>query len=471
MTPGGSSNGHALEPAVLGRAARSKVPRSSHEGWTPHPDRPDPVGVLEAQAESRVQELLPIRYGRMLETPFTFYRGAAAIMAADLADTPVSGIDAQLVGDAHLSNFGAFAAPDRQLVFDVNDFDETYPGPWEWDLKRLVASFAIAGRHRGFSDRERRDATLAATRSYRTAMKGFANMRAIDVWYERLDVADLFARWQAEVSKKRLKAAERAADKAHTKDSLRALSKLTRLVDGEPRFRSDPPLLVPIHELQDAGDDRDLKGEMLKLLRAYRRTLMPHRQRLLDRYRLVDVAHKVVGVGSVGNRAWAALLLGPTGADDPLFLQIKEAGASVLEPYARGQRLRSQGKRVVDGQHLMQAASDVLLGYLKNDDGVDRGTREFYVRQLWDGKALADVELMEASVLRVYAEICGWTLARAHARSSEPAAIAAYAGNSDRLDRALADFAERYADQNELDYAALAAAASDGRITAGPALR
>ena len=460
----------AVEPALLGRVARRAVPRSSHADWEPAPDREDPVEMLEAQGATRVQELLPIRYGRMLATPFAFYRGAAAIMAADLADTPTSGIRTQLVGDAHLSNFGAFAAPDRSLVFDVNDFDETLPGPWEWDLKRLVASCAVAGRDRGVGERERRQVARAAARSYREAMREFAGMRAIDVWYLRLDVDDLIQRRRSHVSRQRLESTQRAVAKARAKDNLKAFAKLTHVVDGERRFRSDPPLLVPIRDLLADGDDRDLEGELRSLLRDYRRSLAPHRRRLLDRYRPIDFAHKLVGVGSVGNRAWVVMLLGP-GAGDPLFLQVKEARPSVLEPYAGAARSRTHGRRIVEGQQLMQAASDILLGHLRVSSRLDGETRDFYVRQLWDGKASAEIELMDPRTMRVYAEICGWTLARAHARSGEPAAIAAYAGGGDKLDRALAEFAERYADQNERDRAALASAARDGRITAGPALR
>jgi uncharacterized protein (DUF2252 family) len=468
---GASTNGHAVEAAVLGRAARRAAPRSSHADWEPRAGRPDPVETLEEQAATRVQELVPIRYGRMLESPFAFYRGAAAIMAADLADTPTSGIQTQLVGDAHLSNFGAYAAPNRSLVFDANDFDETLPGPWEWDLKRLVASFAVAGRERGFAARERREVALAATRSYREAMRGFAGMRAIDVWYQRLDVDDLIRRWQAHVTKQRRRSVERLAAKARSKDNLKAFSKLTQVVDGEPRFRSDPPLLVPVHEFLGVDDEHDIVGMLRSLLRDYRRSLAPHRRRLIDRYRPVDFAHKLVGVGSVGNRAWVALLLGPGGADDPLFLQVKEAGPSVLEPYAGAARTRTHGRRVVEGQQLMQAASDVLLGHLRVTSTFDGATRDFYVRQLWDSKGSAEVELMDVSAMRVYAEICGWTLARAHARAGDPAATAAYAGRGDALDRALAEFAERYADQNERDHAALASAVRDGRVIAGPALR
>ena len=451
-----------------GRTARRATPRSSHADWAPAADRADPVDTLVAQGATRVQELLPIRYGRMLESPFAFYRGAAAIMAADLAATPTSGIRTQLCGDAHLSNFGGYAAPDRSLVFDLNDFDETLPGPWEWDLKRLVASFAVAGRDRGFDQREREKATRAAARSYREAMRAFAGMRAIDLWYLRLEIDTMIERWQAQVSARRRKSVERAAAKARTKDNLRAFSKLTQLVDGQPRFRSDPPLLVPIRELVPEAGERELEAQLRRLLRDYQRSLPPHHRRLLERYRAVDFARKLVGVGSVGTRAWTVLLLGPREGEDPLFLQVKEASASVLEPYTRASRARTEGRRVVEGQQLMQAASDILLGHLRvNGDE----PRDYYVRQLWDNKASAEVELMDARTLRVYAEICGWTLARAHARAGEPEAIAAYAGRGDTLDRALAAFAEAYADQNERDHAALAGAVHDGRITAGPALR
>jgi uncharacterized protein (DUF2252 family) len=470
---GPSTNGHAadaLDPAAQGRAARRRTPRSSHADWEPPVGRPDPVATLAAQDDARVQELLPIRYGRMLESAFTFYRGSAAIMAADLADSRSSGIRTQLCGDAHLSNFGAFAAPDRSLVFDVNDFDETLPGPWEWDLKRLVASYAIAGRDRGFDAKERRLATVAATRAYREGMRTFATMRATDLWYLRLNLDELIGRWQSQATARRRKTVSRAADKARTKDSLKAFAKLTHVVDGQARFRSDPPLLVPIRELLDADDGRDVETELRGLLRGYRRSLAPHRRRLLDRYRPVDFARKVVGVGSVGTRAWVVLLLGPTD-HDPLFLQVKEAGPSVLALHAGPSPARHEGKRVVDGQRLMQAAGDILLGHLRVERGLDGKRRDFYVRQLWDSKGSAEVELMDPGGLQLHAEICGWTLARGHARAGEPAAIAAYAGRGDALDRALAEFAEAYADQNERDYSALQAAVRDGAITAGPALR
>jgi uncharacterized protein (DUF2252 family) len=453
-----------------GKAARKTTPRSSHAQWEPAADRPDPVATLEAQAATRVQELLPIRYGRMLESPFAFYRGAAAIMAGDLAATPTTGIRTQLCGDAHLSNFGTFAAPDRSLVFDLNDFDETLPGPWEWDLKRLVASVAIAGRENGFDARERRDATRAAARHYREAIRTFAEMRAIDLWYARLELDELVARWQSQVSKRQRKSVDRAAAKARGKDSLKALSKLTHLVDGEPRFRSDPPLLVPIAELMPAAEEEEVEAGLRRLLRDYQRSLPPQYRRLLDRYRPVDFARKLVGVGSVGTRAWIVLLLGPR-EGDPLVLQVKEANPSVLEPYTGASRARTEGRRVVEGQQLMQATGDILLGHLHVSAGLDGVARDFYVRQLWDSKGSAEVELMDPRTMRVYAEICGWTLARAHARCGAPAAIAGYAGRGDRLDRALAEFAETYADQNERDHAALESAVSGGRLTAGPALR
>jgi uncharacterized protein (DUF2252 family) len=462
-----SSNGNAADPASQGRAARRTTPRSSHAGWEPDASRPDPVDTLEAEAATRVPELLPIRYSRMLDSPFAFYRGAASIMAADLATTPTSGIRTQLCGDAHLANFGAFAAPDRSLVFDINDFDETLSGPWEWDLKRLVASYAVAGRDRGFDAPERRQVTRAATRAYREGMQTFATMRATDLWYLRLDIDELIHRWQSRVSARRRRSVERAAAKARSKDSLKAFTKLTQVVDGQPRFRSDPPLLVPIGELLPAGHDRDLEGELQHMLRDYGRSLPPHRRRLLDRYRPVDFARKVVGVGSVGRRAWVVLLLGPR-EGDPLFLQVKEAGASVLEPYAGARRERSQGRRVVHGQQLMQAASDILLGHLTVAAGLDGARRDFYVRQLWDSKGSPQIELMNPTAMRIHAEMCGWTLARAHARSGEPAAIAAYAGRGDGLDRALAEFAETYADQNERDHTALASAVHRGRITTEP---
>ena len=399
----------------------------------------------------------------MVKTPFAFYRGAAAIMAADLAATPVTGVRAQLCGDAHLANFGGFAAPDRGFVFDVNDFDETLPGPWEWDVKRLAASFAVAGRDRGLGEGARRDAILANVRSYREAMRRFATMRTLEVWYARVDIATQLDRWADRRGAGTRKRVDRALQKARRKDNLRAVAKLTHVVDGTPRIVSDPPLIIPLDELLSAGEAEVTQDAILGLLRAYARSLEPDRRHLFSAFRAVDVAHKVVGVGSVGTRAWIVLLLGRD-ASDPLVLQVKEAQRSVLEPYTARAKQTNQGRRVVDGQRLMQAASDVLLGWLRADD--PDGRRDYYVRQLWDAKASAPIEEMDATQLRYYGEVCGWTLARAHARTGDREAIAAYLGSGDRFDRALADFAETYADQNERDHAALAAAVEAGTIAA-----
>jgi uncharacterized protein (DUF2252 family) len=420
----------------------------------------DPVVMLRRQARRRVPELVPIRHGRMLASPFAFFRGAAAVMAADLASTPVTGIRVQLCGDAHLANFGGYAAPDRKLVFDLNDFDETLPGPWEWDLKRLSASVAVAARDLGFAAADRRDAVTRAALSYRETMREFADMRMLDVWYARLEVEELFARWAVRGGEQR-----KALEKARAKTSLRAFNKLTHEVDGRPRIISDPPLIVPIEELVEGTDEQQLEEVMVKLLGDYRKTLPDDRRTLIDGYEPVHFARKVVGVGSVGTRAWIVLLLGRD-TRDPLFLQIKEAEASVLEPFAGRSEYRTPGQRVVEGQRLMQAASDILLGWLPDVPGIDGRRRHFYVRQLWDQKASARLEGVPPRELAVYAGVCGWTLARAHARTGPRAAIAAYLGSGDRLDRALADFAEAYADQNERDYAALVEAVKRGRIPA-----
>ena len=452
------------ERAAQGRAARSVASRSSHAGWTPPADRRDAVDVLQEQAAARVAELVPIRYGRMLVSPFTFYRGAAAVMAADLAHTPSSGLRVQLCGDAHLSNFGGFASPDRDLVFDINDFDETLPGPFEWDVKRLAASFAVAGRDRGFDDGQRRDVVMAAMREYREAMRRFADMRHLDVWYARLDVGEVLARWGASAPKKGVKRARKTVEKAYAKDSLRALAKLTRRVDGELRIISDPPLIVPLTELFPDVEAERLEKEVRALIRSYRRTLQGGARELLEGYRYVDVARKVVGVGSVGMRARIVLLLGRD-EQDPLFLQVKEALPSVLEPFAGKSRFANHGQRVVEGQWLMQAASDIFLGWIRVT-GADGVKRDFYVRQLWDWKASAEIDRMVPSGMRDYAGMCGWTLARAHARSGDRVGIASYLGSGDVFDRALVDFAEAYADQNERDYAALDAAVRAGEVAA-----
>jgi uncharacterized protein (DUF2252 family) len=405
---------------------------------------------------------VPIRYGRMLASAFTFYRGAAAIMAMDLANTPVSGLRVQACGDAHLSNFGVFAAADRRLVVDVNDFDETLPGPWEWDVKRLAASFEIAGRNRDFAPTETRDAVLTTTRSYREAMREFAGMRNLDVWYARLDVDALLANLAKVIDRKQMKAVEKSKAKAEKKNSLKAFERLVREVDGEPQIISDPPLLVPARELLSKGQEHEYDERMREMLRRYRESLKGDRRHLFDSYRFVEMARKVVGVGSVGTRAWVLLMMGRDG-QDPLFMQAKEAEASVLERYVGESEFGNHGERVVEGQWLMQASSDILLGWLPAI-GLDDQERDFYVRQLWDGKRSIAVETLPPEGLAIYGRVCGWTLARAHARSGDPIAIGAYLGKGDAFDQAIADFSERYADQNELDYGKLADAAKSGRI-------
>lgn len=450
------------ERAAAGKAARSVSPRSGHAGWEPSDGRPDPVAILERQAASRVPELVPIRHGRMAASPFAFFRGAAAVMAADLATTPLSGLRAQACGDAHLANFGAFGAPDRRLVFDLNDFDESLPGPWEWDVKRLGASFALAGRENGFKGKERAAAVLTAARSYRESMRAFAALRNLEVWYARLDVESALAEIESEP--KLAKRVRKGVEKAQAKDSLRALERLTHEVDGELRIRAEPPLIVPAEELLPDAEAHELEAALRQVLETYRSTLPLDRQHLLDGYRFRHAARKVVGVGSVGTRAWVVLL---TGADDgdPLFLQAKEAEASVLEPYAGASRFENHGRRVVEGQRLMQAASDIFLGWCQAS-GVDGRPRDFYVRQLWDWKRSVDVERLTPHGLELYARMCGWTLARAHARSGDRVAISAYLGGSDSFDRAIAAFSEAYADQSERDHAALLSAIDAGRVEA-----
>jgi uncharacterized protein (DUF2252 family) len=399
----------------------------------------------------------------MLSSPFACYRGSAAIMAADLAAGPDSGVRVQLCGDAHLSNFGAFAAPDRQLVFDLNDFDETLPGPWEWDVKRLVASFAIAARENGVGRKQRRSIVRTAAREYRERMRQLAAARNLDVWYVRLDVRAVTEELDRVASRKLMRRFERDVAKARAKDSLRALDRLTHSVDGAPRIVSDPPLIVPVEELADERPET-IEREVRGLLRTYRESLEHDRRQLVDGYRFVHLARKVVGVGSVGTRAWIVLLVGRD-EDDPLFLQFKEADASVLEPYAGESRYENHGERVVRGQRLMQAASDIFLGWLPTV-GLDGRPRDFYGRQLWDGKRSIDVESLNEEGFEIYARACGFTLARAHARSGDRIAIASYLGSGDAFDRAMSEFAELYADQAERDHAALAEAARSGRITA-----
>jgi uncharacterized protein (DUF2252 family) len=452
------------ERVASGRAARAATPRTSH-AVLQIADGRDPVAILEEQATSRVPELVPIRYGRMLVSAFTFYRGAAAVMAADLATGPRTDLRVQLCGDAHLSNFGGFASPERALVFDVNDFDETLPGPFDWDVKRLAASFEIAGRDREFSDAERRIAVLTVVRSYREAMRSFATMKELDLWYARLDIDALTVELQAQADKNEFKPTAKAAAKARSKDSMKAFAKLARVVDGRPRIISDPPLIVPLHELLPDASGVETEEAIRGLLRIYRRSLQYDRRRLLEEFRYGDLARKVVGVGSVGARAWIMLLLGRND-EDPLFLQIKEAQASVLEPYLGRSEFRNHGRRVVEGQRMMQASSDIFLGWIRTPLGIESVSRDFYVRQLWDWKTSVDVATILPRGLELYARACGWTLARAHARSGDRIAIAAYLGKSDVFDRAIAEYTVACADQNDRDHAALRAAADSGRITA-----
>jgi uncharacterized protein (DUF2252 family) len=444
--------------------ARARAPRSSHADWDPARDRPDPTAILEAQARARVPELVPIRYGRMAASPFAFYRGAAAIMASDLADTPTSGIDVQLCGDAHLGNFGGFASPDRRLVFDVNDFDETLPGPWEWDVKRLAASAAVAGRELGLPVKPRMRLAAAAVRAYRETMRKLASMPTLDVWYARVEGSEVIHALRQRLPEDRVARVERGLDRAHHKDSLRALAKLSERVNGRSRIASDPPLVVPLRELLSDGQQEEARAVLEDIFRRYRASLRPEVRRILSTYDFVDAARKVVGVGSVGTRAWIVLLTGREHGD-PLFLQAKEAGRSVLEPFARRSSFRKHGRRVVEGQRILQPASDVLLGWTSATDP-DGSAHDFYVRQLWDWKLSADVESMKPDGLTAYGELCGATLARGHARSGDRAAIAAYLGSGTRFDEAIAQFAERYADQNERDYSALVAAIDSGRIEA-----
>jgi uncharacterized protein (DUF2252 family) len=452
------------ERAVRGKAARSEVPRSSHAAWEPSRERMRAEDVLLEQAADRVPELVPIRHGRMLASPFAFFRGAAALMAADLAETPRSGLTVQLCGDAHLSNFGGFASPARELVFDINDFDETARGPWEWDVKRLTASIAIAGRELGLTPDVRRGAVEAAVRSYRETMRRFATMRNLELWYARLDVARIRSHVGERVTPKERRAFERRVAGARAKDHLRAMAKLAQRVDGVPRIISRPPRIVPVEELFPATAGEDVEEQMRSLLRAYRRSLPIERRHLLEGYRYRHMARRVGGVGSVGTRTWIVLLTGRDG-DDPLFLQVKEAGPSVLERYTVRDRARNHGQRVVQGQRLMQVDTDIFLGWLRAT-GIDDTARDYYVRQLWDWKIGAEVELMSPARLTVYGTLCGWTLARAHARTGDRVAIGTYLGSGRAFDRAIGDFAETYADQNERDHAEVEEAARAGRIAA-----
>jgi len=453
------------ERVARGKAARAEVPRSSHAIFEPPATRADPLELLEQQATTRVPELVPIRYGRMLVSPFTFYRGAARIMAHDLAATPRSGLNVQCCGDAHLSNFGVFASPERRLVFDVNDFDETLPGPWEWDVKRLAVSMLIAATNNGYSRKDQDRVVLDTVARYRTAMTEFAGMKNLDVWYAHLDMEATIKELGAQVKPAMLKRTEKSLAKARTKDSMFAFSKLTRAVDGEIRIVDESPLIVPIHQLGDSESRDKLFEGLHELLRGYRETLEFDRRVLLEQFELMDFARKVVGVGSVGTRAWIALLLGRDG-QDPLFLQMKEAEASVLEEFLGPSEFANHGERVVVGQRLMQATSDIFLGWLHVTSGLDGKARDFYGRQLKDWKGSAEIEQMVPRGMAIYGELCGWTLARAHARSGDRIAIAAYLGGGSTFDKAILEFSKAYAEQNERDYQRLTAAVTSGELAA-----
>jgi uncharacterized protein (DUF2252 family) len=457
------------ERKARGLAARRDAPRSSHGRWEPAPDRPDPVALLEEQAATRVPMLVPVRYGRMLVSPFTFYRGAALIMATDLAPTPRSGVTVQLCGDAHLSNFGLFGSPERQMLFDINDFDETLPGPWEWDVKRLAASFEIMGRDRGFAPADRRAIVMAGVAEYRTRMRQAAGMGTLDAWYDHFEAGMLLNLVRKEVRVKRVSKSEARATKqmvakAAARDSTRVLARRADNVGGELRIVADPPLIIPVEDLITPGSEWEDPAPLIKkLLGSYRRTLGQHHHPI-EEFRYVHVAYKMVGVGSVGTRCYIMLLLGRD-QKDPLFLQIKEAQASVLEQFLGKSTYPHHGQRVVAGQRLMQAATDIFLGW-QRIKGLDGVTRDYYVRQFQDWKGSADTDTMLMPGATLYSRMCAATLARAHARWGDRIAIASYLGKGDAFDRAIADFSAVYADQNERDYAAFAAAVKSGRLTA-----
>jgi uncharacterized protein (DUF2252 family) len=454
---------------AYGRAARARTPRTRHAGWSTPADRTDPVSLLEEQATTRVPDLIPVRHGRMMVSPFTFYRGAALLMAADLARTPTSGLNVQLCGDAHLSNFGLFASAERNLVFDINDFDETHPGPFEWDVKRLVASFEIAGRHRGFTDEERRQIILTAARGYRERMLRAAESGVLEAWYDHLDAAAVQSwlttmRAEDQAGKKQIKTFDSVVAKALTRDSMQAFSKLVSTEGGQMRIIADPPLIVPVEDLfPDDVIAAATVGSMQDILAAYRQTLVTSRHPL-EEFSYVHMARKVVGVGSVGTRAWIVLLRGRDDAD-PLFLQAKEAQASVLERFLEPCAYENQGERVVRGQRLMQGSSDIFLGWqrVRGEGGIER---DFYMRQLRDWKGSIDPERAVPLGTQLYARLCGETLARAHARTGDRVEIASYLGKSDVFDEAIAEFAEGYADQNDADFQAFTGAIESGRLQA-----
>jgi uncharacterized protein (DUF2252 family) len=456
--------GTAAERAARGKAARANTPRSSHALFDPPADRPDPVALLESQASHRVPELVPIRYGRMLATPFTFYRGAALIMASDLAHTPRTGFDVQCCGDAHLSNFGLFASPERRLLFDINDFDETLPGPWEWDVKRLACSMLVAARSSGFAAKDQERVVLATVGGYRRRMAGFATMQTLDLWYTRFEMQPLLREIRPQVGPRMRKRLRRLASKAQRRDNLQAFERFTQQVGGEAHIVSDPPLIVPARDVFHISEFAEFERRLADYLADYADTLMHDRRVLIDQYRLVDVARKVVGVGSVGTNAWIVLLLG-RGGDDPLVLQVKEAQVSVFEAYTAPSAFPNAGERVVAGQRMMQAVSDIFLGWL-SAESIDGAVRDYYVRQLRDWKGSIVVEAMDPRALAVYGELCAATLARAHARTGDRIAISAYLGSSEVFERAVLEFSAAYAEQNERDYRALLGAVESGRIEA-----
>ena len=452
------------ERAEIGKAARATVPRSSHSTLDTT-GRPDPIELLEEQARTRVPELVPIRYGRMLVSPFTFYRGAAKIMAQDLAATPNSGLNVQCCGDAHLSNFGVFGSPERTLMFDINDFDETLPGPWEWDVKRLAVSMLIAARDNGYGTKDQDRIVLETVLQYRNAMREFATMENLAVWYARLNIEQVLAERAQQLKTRMLKRTEKGLAKARTRDSMSAFAKLTQRVNGRAEIVDQSPLIVPVRVLVGEDNEQATMESLHRLLRDFRRTLQYDRRILLEQYELADFARKVVGVGSVGTRAWIALMFGRD-LNDPLFLQMKEAEASVLEPHLGASQFKNHGERVVTGQRLMQAASDIFLGWVHVKAGMDGQARDFYGRQLRDWKGSVEIDQMVPDGMVIYGRLCGWTLARAHARSGDRIAIAAYLGGGNTFDRAILDFSRAYADQNDRDYQALVRAVKDGQITA-----
>jgi uncharacterized protein (DUF2252 family) len=454
------------ERVASGRSLRTEVPRSSHaELPSARADR-DPLSLLRADDTTRVPDLLPIRYARMAVSPFAFFRGASMVMAADLADTPRTGLTVQACGDAHLSNFGVFASPERRLVFDINDFDETLPGPWEWDVKRLATSLEVASRENGYSGKERRGIVESAVAAYRLGMRDLAGKTSLEVWYTHVAASEL-AQFASKIPRSGRKRLSQALAKAHTRSNLGALDRFVGAQDGAPRLVAEPPLIVPVRDLEAGTDPNELPAQLTDLLAQYRATLEPERRVLLDRFRLVDMARKVVGVGSVGTRCWMILLLGDD-AGDPLFLQAKEAGPAVLETYLGRSEYTNSGRRVVVGQRLMQTVSDIFLGWVRVS-GFDGRRRDFYIRQLRDWKASADVETLLPAGMKAYGELCGWTLARAHARSGDRIAIASYLGSGRAFDVAVAEFARHYADRTAEDFGALASAIASGDIVAAEA--